>query len=196
MRTEHTGAKRFSRPEWLWPAAVRSSAPAMTAMPSSFRRHRQARLDKLFERLLQAYRQTLLAAIACQAGGPARHLQAHINGLAKVVAARGRGVSVAAKLLQQARYQRIWQDFVAEACAGDPEDHGLANVARYTADARHLVRVQERTQNQAIAAGMDVVATIAIQRELLALCTDSLQAHPCADLPMHSSAPNEPYRTH
>lgn len=140
-------------------------------MPTSFRRHRRARLDKLFERLLQAYRQTLLDAIACEPTGPARHLRAHINGLAEVVVARSSGLPLAAKLLQHARYQRIWQDFVAEACASDSDDHGLAHVTRYTADTRHLVEVHRPSLESAAKTG--VVCAASIQRDLLSRCACS-----------------------
>lgn len=91
--------------------------------------HRQTRLDRLCERLLRAYRQTLIDAIACEPAGPARFLRAHISGIMQVTRAQTGVMTIALKLLQYERYQHIWFDFLAEACAMHPDEHNAHEAA-------------------------------------------------------------------
>ncbi|MDA8453661.1 hypothetical protein M4R22_02680 [Acidovorax sp. GBBC 3334] len=202
MRRDHPGGAHPLPPSWRGHQAGPVGAPLPTSAKCReaprLPLHRQRRLDGVFEKLLRAYRQALLDAIAREPEGPARHLRAHINGLAAVVVARGHGVSFAARLLQHARYQRVWQDFIGEACANDPEDHGLAHVSRCTADPRRLAEVQHgRPPKRGAAAGRGVAGTISTQWDLLSLCALSVLAHGAAGSSRPpSSAPDEPYRTH
>lgn len=202
MRVSHTSETHTMPPLWRWyevePAGVPQPGGTERKQLTVRQLQRQIKLDALFEKLMRAYRQTLLAAIDKEPHGPCRYLRGHISGLAEVVWNGGHAVSLAARLMQHKRYQRVWIDFVAEACANDFEDCGLADITLHTANSRLLAEVQQSyVPRRGTAAGVRGVSTISIQCDLLSLCSLSARSHSTSEFPRSTSlVSDEPYCTH
>lgn len=142
--------------------------------------HHRARLDALFERTVQVFRQAMVAALDTEPMGDARHLRAYLRCLCDNALHPPKGRLAAAALMTDGRYQAIWADFIGEACAYDACDALLSLHCRAAAQTLWIQQALQRHANpQRISQMKD---------HLLAL----------TERPQHSLAhwPHEPHCTH
>lgn len=112
--------------------------------------HRKARTDAAFDLVLLGFRRGLLAVLDGEPPGPARHLRAYVACVCELARRRHRSQRTAARLLWQAEYRTIWDDFVNQACADDTLDERLAQRCRSWAETRWFRLAVQAPEHQGV----------------------------------------------